>query len=363
MLDNILQSKKHNQQIKTVSQKMRKSLDDTIVNQISANWSKSFEFGAESLKQIETVAEKLIEQNMAEVKKVIADVDKTVKEKTKEVDKQQDLLKKQLKHEKNLLLDTVKLDRAFFENMFRTSLPNANLSDLTNHGIAYFNRLLYSKLTENIDKLAPTFFPRALTLSGFYQEAFEYEGLKELFSSYTNTNVYHAGSKNTEMDIIISSLDDIDEIFNKNIEITKTIELSEDNNQIEKELLLKVNWFGEQVKGWSLDSGALTYSIGYRQSLFNAFLSTGEGTEYNSIAAAAFLAKFKNILLSLGPSNVLFYAGSQRWWMNDFIAQFRQKNYLLTFNRSSDKSAMNAHVVLEQYLTAKGNLRKRYLTQ
>jgi hypothetical protein len=47
------------------------------------------------------------------------------------------------------------------------------------------------------------------------------------------------------MDIIISSLDDIDEIFNKNIEITKTIELSEDNNQVEKELLLKVNWFGE----------------------------------------------------------------------------------------------------------------------
>jgi hypothetical protein len=52
--------------------------------------------------------------------------------------------------------------------MFRTSLPNANLSDLTNHGIAYFNRFLYSKLTENIDKLAPTFFPRALTLGGFY---------------------------------------------------------------------------------------------------------------------------------------------------------------------------------------------------
>jgi hypothetical protein len=39
-------------------------------------------------------------------------------------------------------------------------------------------------------------------------------------------------------------------------------------------------------------------------------LSTDEGTEYNSIAAAAFLAKFKNILLALGPSNVLFYAGS-----------------------------------------------------
>ena len=341
---------------------MRKTLDEAIVNQISTNWQKSFELGKNSLQQIEEMAEKAIEQDDGAIKQIIADIDKQAQEKTQAVDKQQALLKKQLNREKYALINASKLDRTFFENMFRTNVPMADVSDLTNHGIAYFNRLVYSKLTNNIDTLAPTFFPRALTLGGFYQEAFEYEGLKKLLSSYSNIKIYHAGSKNIEMDVLISSLDNIDAILNKNIEITKVIELSDDQLDVEKELLSKINWFGEQVKGWSLNSGALTYNIGYRQFLFNAFLgANGEGAEYNSIAAANFLAKFKNILLSLGPSNVLFAAGSQRLWMSDFIAQFRQKNYLLTFERPNDHGAMTAHVVLDQYLTAKGNLRKRYL--
>jgi hypothetical protein len=60
-----------------------------------------------------------------------------------------------------------------------------------------------------------------MSLSGFYKEATEYEVLSKHFGKALNT--YHAGSKNTELDIIITSLNNLEKALGGNTEITKLI--------------------------------------------------------------------------------------------------------------------------------------------
>jgi hypothetical protein len=48
-------------------------------------------------------------------------------------------------------------------------------------------------------------------LGGFYKEAAEYEILERKFRKMMN--VFHAGSKNTELDIIITTLDNMEAAF------------------------------------------------------------------------------------------------------------------------------------------------------
>jgi hypothetical protein len=82
--------------------------------------------------------------------------------------------------------------------------------------------------------------------------------------------------------------------------------------------------------------------------------------DYSSLNSARFLARFKNILLALGPANVLFSSNGYRQWMCDFIHDFRQKGYLLAFARKNNSSSLTKEVVLERYFTNKGNIRKRF---
>ena len=169
------------------------------------------------------------------------------------------------------------------------------------------------------------------------------------------------GAKNIEIDNVITNLQSIDAVMQGNEEVVELINLSQGMEGLEEELLKKIDWYGQQVKSWNLSANSMVYKIGSRSALFQAYTSGG-GNLYSTIESARFLAKFENILLSLGPSNVLFSAGSQRYFMCNFIKEFREKQYVLTFSKEGENELLTHTVALESYVTLKGNMRKRFLS-
>jgi hypothetical protein len=101
-----------------------------------------------------------------------------------------------------------------------------------------------------------------MSLAGFYKEAAEYKVLSEHLTK--SLNVYHAGSKNTELDIIITSLDSIEAALTGNTSISTDITVG-NYKDISDALIKQIEWFGEQVKSWGLKSKMNSYHIGSRE--------------------------------------------------------------------------------------------------
>jgi predicted RecB family endonuclease len=87
--------------------------------------------------------------------------------------------------------------------------------------------------------------------------------------------VHHSGGAkinniDTELDIIISSIDDLNDILSKNLTVTQKIEI---NKKIPQNLIDDISWFGEQSKSWIINEHATwaNYSIGNRSNLLNSF--------------------------------------------------------------------------------------------
>jgi hypothetical protein len=48
--------------------------------------------------------------------------------------------------------------------------------------------------------------------------------------------------------------------------------------------------------------------------------------------------------------------------MCNFIKEFREKQYVLTFSKEGENELLTNTVALESYVTLKGNMRKRFLS-
>ena len=178
----------------------------------------------------------------------------------------------------------------------------------------------------------------AITLQGYLREQAELNGLKELFK-HTPLNVTHGGSlkvggKETEFDIVLSFVNNIDKTFNQ--QVTGTADLLFSEADLEKNLLPKIKYYGEQVKSFNLKNNKKSYFriIGSREALRkqleNKIATQGYISQKDNLS---FLAEVRNIITAFGPATVLFASGAGRQWMDEFIQDFRKENYLLTFQR------------------------------
>lgn len=259
------------------------------------------------------------------------------------------------------------IDKQGFLNQI--PLPsNGDLQDITNQASSYLLRYLFKKITSNTVAMNKGNY--ANSLKGYYQEIGDYKLWEKYIDGISNRSglkVYHAGSGkvvkdgkeiDTELDIVISNLDNLQEILEANEEVKTDILIGSvyDMQELNTNLINKINWFGEQTKAWDFPNKYQRFgarAIGNRAELFKQFLSTPEaqlnekGESFQALQGMQFLAYYKNILLALGPANVIMGIGGNRMWMCDFIKTFREMQYLLAFD-GGRKNPLNQHISLTQ---------------
>lgn len=358
MLDQVMKKTKKDDLLQLSKEDLSMAILQNTTNYWQAN-----ALGTEQLDMIETVVNDLIlyddNGTLSDTKKVLKSIEDKVKSLNGDEKEQLSYLKKLLKEEQDLIFKTIGFDKKFLQQWIQETTASTETSDIINQLSSYLVRFLYGQLNKSFKSIHRTKY--ALSLAGFYKEAMEYEVLHKALSN--TINVFHAGSKNTELDILITNLDNLDDALLKNTTLNKTLyNLDNALDESLKSLYQSIDWFGEQVKSWRLSSHQDVYKIGNRAELYQQFLTEEKSTvSYNTLSSAKFLARFKNILLSLGPANVLFSSGSLRQWTCDFIADFRAANYYLAFGRSSNDKPLTQTVVLEQaYTAARKEVRARF---
>lgn len=354
MLDQVVTNIQLNGLLKGGYDSMKSEVETNILSNVSSYWE-GRSAALDALDAMEEYVKQMIaNQDISGVRNLMQELTSQASAKNGEITQQTQALKAALKANQTLIFSQLGIDQSILLNAIKTT--TGDTTDILNQLSSYFIRYLYNQLFAQFQ--ISSRFKYEMALAGFYKEATEYEVLSEHLSKVIN--VFHAGSHNTELDIIITSLDNMEAALEGNTSITKIITAG-DFSDIEQDLVSKIEWFGEQVKSWSLNSNQKTYHIGNRADLFKAYLTEkGVNEDYSTADSARFLARFENILLALGPTNVLFSSNNNRQWMCDFIFDFRMKNYFLAFGRSTDKSPLTPAVNLEQYFTEKKNIRKRF---
>lgn len=341
---------------------------ENLILQNASGWDDSYEAAQSTLNKVENAVAAIIESGSTEqVKELLGQIRKEIFDKEAKLKDAQQTFKLKLNANKNEIFNRIGIDNQFIENMLGVQGTSGDTSDIVNQASSYFIRYLYANLFDEKSFAEGSRFKYAMSLGGYYKELHEYEALEKVLSGFLN--VHHAGGikidgRDTEMDIFISTLDDLENGLTQSVSLTQTISALQEPPGAEdlmKSLAEQINHFGEQVKSKSLGKSE-QFEIGNRAALYRAFLSEGN-SEYSSLQALHFLARYKNILLSLGAQNVLFSSNKKRQWMADFIEDFRRQSYLLAFMRSTNKSALTTKVGLEQiYTSSRNSIRSRFLS-
>ena len=265
------------------------------------------------------------------------------------------------------LLNPQKLWAQINNKTYGMNVSGADKSDIQNQIYSYLNFYAMELMTESDFDANP--WNRARIVAGYYRELSEYQALSNLIGK---NMVHHAGAKkiktsqgtvDSPLDIMISSLETEAQRLNNVEYVNQLFADTPITEASASELMSTIDVYGEQVKSWSFQKKLPSdgYFIGNRKDLLSAYLSTG-GSPYDYRSATAFLGKLRSILISLGPQNVLFSTGNQRFWMDDFIKTFRQQGLLLTFEPEKDRS-IGQHVILDRLIMARGKtvkMRKKY---
>lgn len=364
MLDQITNSAK----VKLKAGEYKKFIDDvdSLILQNASGWGEGYQSAQQTLNNIEIAVVQLIESgSTAGAQQVLQQIHKQVYDKKDKIKNAQQTFKQKLNLNKDLIFAELGIDNKFIENMLGVQSTSGDMSDIVAQASSYFIRYLYSRLFDEKSFAEGSRFKYAMSLGGYYKELHEYEALEKVLNNFLN--IYHTGGtkvggRDIEMDIFISTLSNLEDGLTQNVEITQMISSLQEPPGIEdilSSLSKQIDSFGEQVKSKSLGKSN-TFEIGNRADLYSAFLSEG-GNEYSSLQALHFLARFKNILLSLGVSNVLFSSNNKRQWMVDFIEDFRRQAYLLSFVRPTNKDKLTSKVGLEQlYTSSRNSIRNRF---
>jgi hypothetical protein len=108
-------------------------------------------------------------------------------------------------------------------------------------------------------------------LQGYLREQAELNGLKELFKTspvtVTHGGALKVGGKETEFDNILSFTDEIGKSFNRQVRATADLMITA--TDLEKQLLPKIQYYGEQVKSFNIRNNKISYfrMIGSREPL------------------------------------------------------------------------------------------------
>jgi len=230
--------------------------------------------------------------------------------------------------------------------------------DIVNQLNSYILRVLYNTVISEDKKINNDTKHYIQSLSGYFREIYEVDELKSLLlKTISNIKIANVGSKkinekDTEIDILFYNLNTIEQNLNKNEEIKCKISALSDQDieELDKDLsniLKEIDFFGEQSKSWKLSKYSFYgYSIGYRSVIFNQLLNEDGVNPYSQLQSIHYLSRLKNIIGSIGPTNVLFSTGDGRYWTADLIKSFREQELLLAFDRETTKSPLNNHVIL-----------------
>lgn len=354
---------KTNQKNKELVQTVEK-LDQLIVKKTENSLWEARQDAYSALQFVENEVNKMIEnKNLSDIYKEVSDL---AKQKNEDIKEQKKIFYQELKKRREEIFKKQLLDNKKFikEALGKHTTEGIDSNDVKNNMLAYFDRNFAYKL--GLDEKEPYIGQYVLRMAGYYREMAEYEILKKQLEYAMN--IMHSGGKKgikgreTESDIMLSvNIDDIKEAFEYQANIS--IQISSLDDFQEKDLInsitKNVQVFGEQIKSWSLAEKARAqgYAVGHRADLLKTFEKLNN--EYSWQESVRFLSQFKNILLTFGPSTVLFSTGKERFWMCDFIHSFRMQGYNLTFAFNKEHKATSL-IILDQFYTSKKRLLKRY---
>ena len=329
---------------------------ENLILQNASSWGEGYEKAQTTLNKVESAVAQIIETGaVSSARDLLEEIRKEISEKEGKSKNLQQTFKTRLNANRNELFARLNIDNTFIERMLGVENTSGDTSDIIAQASSYFIRYLYANLFDDKSFAEGSRFKYVMSLGGYYKELHEYEALEKILEGFLR--VHHAGGtkikgKDTEMDIFISTLNDIETGLTQSVSLTETISALQEppgTKDLMMNLITQIESFGEQVKSKSLGKSD-QFEIGNRATLYSQFLSEG-GNEYSSLQALHFLARYKNIILSLGAQNVLFSSNGKRQWMADFIEEFRRQAYLLSFMRNNNKSPLSPQVGLEQLYT------------
>ena len=354
-------------------QEKKDILDKNILLESSKDAYHSNKASTEFLSSAEAIAETalsvLTKKNKSALNKKYKDLKQLSGITREKTDKTKMKMRELLKQERQEIYSLLNINLSTVLNEFLVDFAQKGYSTKEIETLlnSYIDRIIFSKMT-NTSYLSPSQFYYARIMAGYYREIAEYNALAKVLQVVENkTTVTHFGGANTDIDILISTLNEsnIKNILNNQISYTQEI-LSMDQSDV---LLLQklsnanINIFGEQVKSWSLATDASSNSVksvGHRSQLLKSFNSERNMPNHFYLEGnMEFMSRFKNILTALGPFNVLFSTGKERFWMHDFITSFRDLNYFLLLRYKDGKHT--DEVILDQpYTLKRQQLRRRY---
>lgn len=205
---------------------------------------------------------------------------------------------------------------------------------------AYINLLRYQMRTEGQAYINDNM---RTTLMGYYKEYIEAKLLKESMLKTTKNiiEIEQIGSKQNPSDIEIK------------INLPSSASVQEE-----------VSVFGAQVKMKDINKvGTAFMKISTRKNLSSKFNKVMGNFDKNSwVSGVAFLGQLNNIKTALGENNVLFISGNNRYFMDEFIQNFRRQNMYLAFKFKDNPYEATSQIGLQRYKDSKGkNLLKRFI--
>lgn len=244
-----------------------------------------------------------------------------------------------------------------FETILKTTLKQSSgVKTISHSTLTSLYTTYLSKLIMNYNTDIKSYINNS-AIAGFYQELAETDAWKKA-GKQLHLQITHAGEKTssitkkeTPIDITIgikgtknlqnTALKEFDTILSaiRDMKITGTT-IEDFSTQLENFNLKTV---GIQSKLASLDSTKIKtngYRISSRLDLLKDFENWTEqkqGIKTQLETANYFGSSLKAILEALGPTNLIWITGKQRYFMDDFIQTFRQQNLLLAFSINKER--------------------------
>lgn len=244
-----------------------------------------------------------------------------------------------------------------FETILKTTLKQSSgVKTISHSTLTSLYTTYLSKLIMNYNTDIKSYINNS-AIAGFYQELAETDAWKKA-GKQLHLQITHAGEKTssitkkeTPIDITIgikgtknlqnTALKEFDTILSaiRDMKITGTT-IEDFSTQLENFNLKTV---GIQSKLASLDSTKIKtngYRISSRLDLLKDFENWTEqkqGIKTQLETANYFGSSLKAILEALGPTNLIWITGKQRYFIDDFIQTFRQQNLLLAFSINKER--------------------------
>ena len=271
-----------------------------------------------------------------------------IKEKNSDVEKD---LRKSLVGRINSTFDINKLKEILINSIQKVVKISGSAETRIRYGalIDQTMTLLWRAISEQLNAATQAYSSDLYKMAGYVKEDLEYQALLKLFDSFLKVSPggkKSVGGQQTHMDVILSTIEEKMEDFDKNFSnqiITTRSGPFVYEEQQQRELLNQIKYFGEQVKTFSfgMDSritgGIQGLRISGQAEMFKEYTTKYPNDIFNLITNIKFVGQYRNILRSFGADTLLFSTKDGRYFMNDFISAFRKENYYLLLGLQIEK--------------------------